>query len=151
MEDGQRQKYDFGKNCVCVGRVSTSSQSQTAQIEDLKQYAKSLGYTHIQPFFTTESGFLEYDNKLGWNLVTNFFETHPDYRVLICPEISRLSRRKSILNKIEEYLVEHKIQLIIKDINFVLFNEWGEIPNGNELIFSLFILLKFRFRNRVNR
>lgn len=141
MEDGQRQKYDFGKNCVCVGRVSTSSQSQTAQIEDLKQYAKSLGYTHIQPFFTTESGFLEYDNKLGWNLVTNFFETHPDYRVLICPEISRLSRRKSILNKIEEYLVEHKIQLIIKDINFVLFNEWGEIPNGNELIFSLFASL----------
>lgn len=141
MEDGQRQRYDFGKNCVCVGRVSTSSQNQTAQIEDLKKYATSLGYTHIQPFFTTESGFLESDSKIGWNLVTNFFETHPDYRVLICPEISRLSRRKSILNKIEEYLVEHKIQLIIKDINFFLFNEWGEIPNGNELVFSLFASL----------
>ena len=141
MEEEPRKKYEFGKNCVCVGRVSTTSQSQTAQLEDLRKFANSLGYTNIQPFFTTESGFLEFDNKIGWNLVTDFFETHPDYKVLICPEISRLSRRKSILNKIEEYLVEHKIQLIIKDINFTLFNEWGEIPNGNELIFSLFASL----------
>ncbi len=141
MEDGQRQKYDFGKKCVCVGRVSTSSQSQTAQIEDLKAYARSLGYTRIQPFFTTESGFLEYDDKIGWNLVTSFFETHPDYKVLICSEISRLSRRKSILDKIEEYLVEHKIQLYIKDIHFRLFDEFGEISPGNDLVFTLFASL----------
>ena len=141
MEEKTLQRYDFGKNCVIIGRVSTSQQSQTAQIADLKEFAKGLGYEKIQPFFTTESGFLEYDDKKGWNLVTDFFESHPDYKVLICPEMSRLSRRESILIKIKEYLRDHKIQLIIKDIGFSLYNEWGVIPDGNDVIFALFASL----------
>lgn len=125
-------KYDFGKKCVCVGRVSTAVQSQTAQIRDLEEFAKDLGYEDVQMFFTTESGFLEYDDKQGWNLVSDYFDNHPDYKVLICPEISRLSRREHILHKIKDYLIDKKIQLIIKDIKFTLFNEWGEIPKGND-------------------
>ena len=141
MKEKTLQKYDFGENCVCIGRVSTSQQSKTAQVADLKQFAEGLGYKKVKVFFTTESGFLEVDDKEGWNLVTDFFETHPDYRVLICPEMSRLSRRLSILGVIKEYLKEHKIQLIIKDIGFSLYNEWGVIPEGNELIFGLFASL----------
>lgn len=141
MEENKFQKYDFGKNCVVVGRVSTSSQSQTAQIEDLTNFAESLGYTHIQPFFTTESGFLEFDNKQGWNLVTDFFESHKDYKVLICPEMSRLSRKENILFKIKDYLKDNKIQLIIKDINYRLFDEYGEIPKGNDIVFALYASL----------
>lgn len=139
--DNTFQKYDFGKNCVVIGRVSTSAQSQTAQIEDLKDYAKSLGYTNIQPFFTTESGFMEFDNKQGWNLVTEFFESHKDYKVLICPEMSRLSRKENILFKIKDYLKDNRIQLIIKDINYRLFDEFGEIPKGNDIVFSLYASL----------
>ena len=41
-------KYDFGKKCVCVGRVSTASQSQTAQIRDLEDFAKKLGYEEVK-------------------------------------------------------------------------------------------------------
>ena len=140
-EEQQLQKYDFGKNCVCIGRVSTSIQSQTSQTEDLKKFANRLGYEKVQPFFSTESGFLEFDDKLGWNLVTDFFDTHPDYRVLICAEMSRLSRREAILFKIKDYLKANKIQLIIKDINFSLFDEWGNITKGNEIVFALFASL----------
>lgn len=134
-------KYDFGKKCVCVGRVSTASQSQTAQIRDLEDFAKKLGYEEVKLFFTTESGFLEYDEKQGWNLVSNFFDSNPDYRVLIVPEISRLSRKEHILFKIKDYLISKKIQLLIKDINFSLYNEWGEIPKGNDIIFALYASL----------
>lgn len=134
-------RYDFGRNCVCVGRTSTLEQSTTAQIRDLEKFANDLGYENVQPFFTSESGFIEYDDKQGWNQVVNFFEQNPDYRVLIVPEISRLSRRESILFKIKDYLIAKKIQLIIKDINFVLFNEWGEIPKGNDIVFSLYASL----------
>ena len=135
------QKYDFGKNCVCVGRVSTSVQSKTAQIEDLTKFATSYGYKKVQTFFTTESGFLEIDDKQGWNKVTEFFEANKDFRVLICPEISRLSRKEAILFKIKDYLIENKIQLIIKDIHFQLFDEWGEIPKGNDIVFALYASL----------
>lgn len=134
-------RYDFGRNCVCVGRTSTLEQSTTAQIRDLEKFANDMGYENVQPFFTSESGFIEYDDKQGWNQVVDFFEQNPDYRVLIVPEISRLSRRESILFKIKDYLIAKKIQLIIKDINFVLFNEWGEIPKGNDIVFSLYASL----------
>ncbi|MBR4756169.1 MAG: recombinase family protein, partial [Bacteroidales bacterium] len=141
MTEKEYVKYDFGRKCVCVGRVSTTIQSQTAQVRDLEEFANKLGYDEVKPFFTTESGFLEQDDKQGWNLVTDFFESHPDYKVLICPELSRLSRKEHILHSIKDYLIENKIQLIIKDINFFLFNEWGEIPKGNDIIFALYASL----------
>lgn len=141
MSSIQLPKRPFGENCVCVGRISTVEQSTTAQIADLEAFAKEKGYKEVKVFFTTESGFLEYDMKQGWNQVVEFFEQNPSYRTLIVPEISRLSRRESILMKIKEYLVEHKIQLIIKDIKFSLFDEWGEIPKGNSLVFSLYASL----------
>ena len=142
MEEKQYVKYDFGKNCVCVGRVSTSIQSQTAQVRDLEEFAKDiLHFEEIKTFFTTESGFLEQDDKVGWNLVTAFFDTHPDYRVLIVPEISRLSRKAHILHAIKDYLTAHKIQLIIKDLNFRLFDEYGKIPQGNDIVFALYASL----------
>lgn len=141
MAEKEFVKYDFGKKCVCVGRVSTTIQSQTAQVRDLEDFARKLGYNEVKPFFTTESGFLEQDDKQGWNRVTDFFESHPDYKVLICPELSRLSRKEHILHAIKDYLIEHKIQLIVKDINYFLYNEWGEIPKGNDIIFALYASL----------
>lgn len=141
MAEKEYVKYEFGTKCVCVGRVSTTVQSQTAQVRDLEEFAKKLGYDEVKPFFTTESGFLEYDDKQGWNLVTDFFESHPDYRVLICPELSRLSRKEHILHAIKDYLIANKIQLIVKDINYFLYNEWGEIPKGNDIIFALYASL----------
>lgn len=107
----------------------------------MKEFAKNLGFKTVQPFFTTESGFLEYDQKHGWNIVTDFFEHNKDYKVLICPELSRLSRKERILHKIKDYLIENHIQLIIKDVNYSLYNEYGEIPQGNDLIFSLYASL----------
>lgn len=141
MAEKEYVKHDFGRKCVCVGRVSTSLQSQTAQVRDLQEFAKKLGFDEVKPFFTTESGFLEFDDKQGWNLITDFFESNPDYRVLICPELSRLSRKEHILHTIKDYLIANKIQLIVKDINFFLYNEWGEIPKGNDIIFALYASL----------
>lgn len=141
MADRKYVKYDFGKKCVCIGRVSTTIQSQTAQVRDLEDFAMQLGFDVVKMFFTTESGFLEQDDKQGWNLVTDFFESHLDYKVLICPELSRLSRKEHILHAIKDYLIANQIQLVVKDINFFLYNEWGEIPKGNDLIFALYASL----------
>lgn len=139
---GQKEKYDFGKNCVIVARVSTPEQTTSPQLSALSEFAtETLGYTNVKPFGTTESGFLDYDDKQGWNLVVDFFEKNPDYRVLICTELSRLSRVESTLFTIRDYLIDNHIQLIVKDINFVLFNEFGEVDDGKKLIFSLFASL----------
>lgn len=132
------ERYDFGDSAVIVARVSTPSQKESPQLSDLRNYAQSLGFKHIEEFGTTESGFLEMDDKQGWNLVVDFFEKNPNYKVLICTELSRLSRVKSTLMLIEEYLIKNKIQLIVKDINFYLFNDYGNVTAGADMIFSLF-------------
>ena len=131
-------KYDFGTSAVLVSRVSTSAQTDAPQREDLKRYANELGYTTVTEFGTTESGFLEMDDKQGWNLVVDFFKSHPEYKVLICTELSRLSRVKSTLMLIEEFLIKEKIQLIVKDINFHLFNDDGKVTESADVVFSLF-------------
>lgn len=135
------KKHNFGDSAVIVARVSTPQQTESPQIQDLREYAQGLGYKNIQAFGTTESGFLELDDKQGWNLVVDFFEAHPEYKTLICTELSRLSRIKSTLMLIEEYLLKNHIQLIVKDINFFLFNELGVVTAGNDMIFSLYASL----------
>ena len=131
-------KYDFGTSAVLVSRVSTSAQTDIPQREDLKRFAREQGYTTLTEFGTTESGFLEMDSKQGWNLVVDFFKSHPEYKVLICTELSRLSRVKSTLMLIEEFLIKEKIQLIVKDINFKLFNDDGEVTESADVVFTLF-------------
>ena len=73
-------KHDFGTAAVIVARVSTPQQRDSPQIEELVNYAKELGFNKTKVFGTTESGFLAYDDKIGWNLVVDFFEKNPEYR-----------------------------------------------------------------------
>ena len=134
----KKNSFPFGRKAVIVSRVSTDIQSYEPQTQDLKTWAKDNGYEVVKEFETKESGFLRYDLKEGWNNVTDFFDKHPDCRILLCTEISRLSRRKAILGIIQEYLEKHTIQLIIKDINFRLFNDDGVVEPGNDMIFSLY-------------
>lgn len=139
------QFYDFGKNAIIIARVSTPEQifnpESSPQINDLKEYAKLYKYENLKAFATTESGFLKEDQKVGWNLVTKFIEENPSYRTVICTEISRLGRDDEILMHIKNYLIKHRIQLLIKDINFKLFNEFGNIDQGKDIIFGLYASL----------
>ena len=138
----KQAKIDYGKKAILISRVSTPqqclAQDLMPQLEDLKTWAEGLGYTEFYPIGTTESGFLKEDDKQGWNLITDILKKDPSCRVIICTEISRLSRLQPILFYIRDYLVEHKIQLLIKDIGFTLLNDYGEVDMGKDLIFSLF-------------
>jgi len=139
--------YDFGKDVILISRVSTPEQVLTEvsnqQIDDLKSYASTLEYNveTAKIINSIESGFLKEDKKTGWNIVTDFIAKNPQYKTIICTEMSRLSRSKEILFHIEDFLCNNKIQLIIKDINFELFNRFGEIDEGKDIIFSLYASL----------
>lgn len=137
--------YDFGTDAIIIARVSTPQQVLNAecspQLSDLKKYAELYGFKRLKAFGTTESGFLREDSKLGWNLVTDFIAKNPTYRTIIVTEISRLGRNDEILMHIKNYLIENKIQLIIKDINFELFNRFGTIDQGKDIIFGLYASL----------
>jgi DNA invertase Pin-like site-specific DNA recombinase len=145
-------------SCIILTRVSTNQQDYTAQIDDLSKWANNLGYTNIKVISTKESGFKTFDLKDGFKQVIDFINENNAYKTIIVTELSRLSRKRIVLEQIKHYLTENKIQLLIKDISFSLFDTNGFINFATDITFSLFatmaenemITKKIRGRRELN-
>lgn len=140
----EKEKIYWGEHCILIARVSTPSQVFTCgaspQIEDLRNFAKKEGFNpkFFKEINSVESGFLKLDDKTGWNLVTDFINNNPKYKTIIITEMSRLSRSQEVLMYLKNYLIENKIQLIIKDLQgFRLLDDYGN-AGTNGIIFDLF-------------
>ncbi len=133
-----KEMLDFGKNCIILTRVSTSQQDYQFQLDALYKYAKELGLNKpLIDISTKESGFRSMESKDGFKRVIEFL-TENDCRVVLCTELSRLAREKIILEQIKEWFVSNKIQLYVKDQNFRLFNDDGEVDMSTDIIFSVY-------------
>lgn len=132
----------FGHKAVILSRVSTQGQvlqeGFSPQQNDLMIWANQMGYTEFHSIDTAESGFLELESRDGWNNIFAFLEKNPDYRTIIVTEINRLARNESVLMFVKDYLYKHKIQLLVKDLNFCLLNPDGEKSLGADLMFNIY-------------
>jgi len=132
----------FGNKAVVLSRVSTQGQvlqdGFSPQQNDLLAWAKEIGYSEFYQIDTAESGFLELDARDGWNRIFSFFEENPDYKTIIATEINRLAREESVLDEVKEYLYAHKIQLIIKDLDFYLLKTDGEKTLQADIMFNVY-------------
>lgn len=152
-------EFNSKNSCIILTRVSTKQQDYTAQIDDLKKWANSLGYINIKVISTKESGFKTFDLKDGFKQVIDFISENIEYKTIIVTELSRLSRRRIVLEQIKFYLTENKIQLLIKDISFSLFDTHGFVNIATDITFSLFatmaenemITKKIRGKRELNR
>ena len=126
------------KKCLLLTRVSTKYQDFTPQEEDLKKYANELGYEVVGVISTKESGFRTIERKDGFRQVKEFFATNFDCRTLIITELSRLSRYDDVLIHCKTYFKENKIQLIVKDISFRLFDDNGNYNYATDITFNMF-------------
>lgn len=123
---------------VLLVRVSTMGQDNAPQIEDLKKFAKSKGYSKLKIIETKESGLVDLDKKVGSNGLFSFIKENPKYRVVFATEISRIGRRQSILHQIKEWFIKHSIQLHVKDIGYSLLDENGKVTPAGDMMFSLY-------------
>lgn len=129
---------DFGKKCIILTRVSTSQQDYQFQLDALYKYAEDLGLDKpLTDISTKESGFRSMEAKDGFKRVIEFLSEN-DCRIVLCTELSRLAREKIILEQIKEWFVTNKIQLYVKDQNFRLFNDNGEVDMSTDIIFSVY-------------
>ena len=135
-------------------RVSTEQQSYDAQMQELYNLAISSGYqdTHITPVAEKESGIkLDEEERAGLNRMKELIETGM-YDCVFAWEISRIARRKKILFSILEYLINRKIQLVIKEPYIHLLKSDGNIDEGAETIFTLYAqLAETEMRNKLAR
>jgi DNA invertase Pin-like site-specific DNA recombinase len=126
------------KSAVILVRVSSLVQDFNAQKSDLEDFATKEGYTNLHFIETKESGFNDFENRVGATKLFEFLDENPDFKTVIITELSRLSRRMTVLSQFKDIFVKRGIQLIVKDSNIKLLNENGqEDPNGS-LMFYLF-------------
>lgn len=127
----------FGTTCVGIARVSTYVQDTKAQSETLENKAKELGLTIERTFQTKESGFISLDKKDGFCMLQEYLKTSK-CRIVIVTELSRLARRKIILEQIKQWFIDNKIQLYVINIGFTLFDDLGNATPTSDIVFSVF-------------
>jgi DNA invertase Pin-like site-specific DNA recombinase len=129
-------------NAILLARVSTDIQSYNAQVEDLKTFAISKGFNNFKIISTKESGLADLDNRDGLNELFEFINNNKEFNTILTTEISRLGRRQSVLQLVKEMLIENKIQLIVKDTKFTLFEDDARevVSENGTMMFTLYAM-----------
>ena len=140
--------------CILLVRVSTESQSYDEQQKELYELADRYGYkeSDIVSVAERESGIkLDEEERAGLNKMKELIKTG-EFDCVFAWEISRIARRKKILFSILEYLVDLKIQLVIKEPHIELLKGDKTIDEGAETIFTLYAqLAETEMRNKASR
>ena len=138
--------------CILFCRVSTTKQSFDEQEKELYELAISDGYCddNIIPICYKESGIkLSEEERAGLIEMKQLINTNSDINCVYSWEISRIARKKKILFSILDFLIEKKIQLIIKEPFIKLLNEDKTINEASETMFTLFAqIAESEMRNR---
>ena len=128
------------KKVIILSRVSSNSQSNEQQIKDLMELAYADGYKNkdIVVISNKESAIKnDEEHRLGLTEMKEVIETNPIECVYV-REISRIGRREEVNLSIKNFLVERKIQLVVKTPSIRLLDADGSVNTGAELAFSLF-------------
>lgn len=145
---------DNNYKCILLVRVSTQKQDFDEQEKELYQLALSDGYKdeNIIPICEKESGIkLSEEDRNGLNRLKEEI-SKGNINCVYAWEISRIARKKKIIFSITDFLVAHKIQLIIKEPYLKLLNPDNTVNEGAETILTLFSqIAESEMRNKLAR
>lgn len=126
------------KNAIVLARVSTVQQSLESQTERVLEAAKRDGYADPIIIKNKESAVKKDEaHLLGIAEMKQYIEAG-DVECVYCFELSRLSRRPRDLYVIRDYLMEHKVQLVVLNPSFRLLNSEGGLDPTANIVFALF-------------
>jgi DNA invertase Pin-like site-specific DNA recombinase len=113
-------------NTVIYSRVSTQSQDNQRQINELQNYASSVGMNVNKVFQEVISGVKKNIEREGLSKMISFVKANNIQKVLVW-EMSRLGRNtQEVLNTIGE-LTDNGISLFIKNYNLETLKEDGSV------------------------
>lgn len=127
---------------ILLVRVSTTKQEITTQTKELVDYALSDGYNKSDLIIIEGVGASAIKlNNIYLAEIENLYntiESDKSINAVYAWEISRIGRNEEKLMQIKNFLIAHKVQLVIKNPSLRLLNNDGSVNNGVELAFSLF-------------
>lgn len=126
------------KKAICLVRVSTAMQHLESQTEKVMAAAKNDGYADPILIENKESAVKKSESEsLGINEMKRYIEAG-NIAAVYCYELSRLSRRPRDLYVIRDYLIEHKVQLVVLNPSFKLLDAEGRLDQMANIVFGLF-------------
>lgn len=128
---------------ILLVRVSTDRQDFDEQERELYEMALKDGYTddNIIPICEKESGVkLKEEERNGLNHLKRLI-AEGGINTVYAWEVSRIARKKKVLFSVVDYLVENRVQLIIKEPYLKLLNPDKTVNDGAETILTLYAQL----------
>lgn len=127
---------------ILLVRVSTTRQEIETQTRELVDYAIADGYNKSDLIIIEGVGASAIKlNDVYLAEIESLYNTilsDTSINAVYAWEISRIGRNEEKLMQIKNFLISHKIQLVIKNPSLRLLNNDGSVNNGVELAFSLF-------------
>jgi DNA invertase Pin-like site-specific DNA recombinase len=127
--------------CVLLIRVSTISQDLDQQTVKVREAAINDGYSeeNIIVIEDKESATkLSEEERSGLNKLKHYIDTDPEIDAVYSYEISRISRRAQVVYSIRDYLIKHKVQLVVLNPYFKLLKDDGTISETANIFFGIF-------------
>jgi DNA invertase Pin-like site-specific DNA recombinase len=128
------------KKCLIWTRVSTERQEIESQIKETTEYAISLGFDEFASI--SRVGASAYKaNQLYLEMIDELkemIERDKDIKAVVCWHLNRLARNDQYAIEIKNFLIEHKVNLYIKEPQLKLLNDDGTVNEGAEVVFNIF-------------
>ena len=131
------------EKCILLSRCSTTQQDLEQQTLELVKEAERSGYTAPDMIIIEnyESAIkLDLEERQGLQKLREHIENDKDIKCVFIYEISRLSRRPTVLFQVRDYLIERQIQLICLKPYMRLLED-GKMSQSANIMFSLFSTL----------
>lgn len=147
--------------CILLIRVSTQHQDLAQQTEKVKEEAIKDGYRNknIIVIEDKESAVkLSEEERNGLNKMKWHIE-HDTISCVYVYELSRISRQPSMLYSIRDYLIAHRVQLIVMNPYMKMLKDDGTLDDAANIYFGIFASMaenegyirKARMRRGVNK
>lgn len=133
------------KKVVIYARTSTVAQCYDRQLEELRQYAKKMGYIVVKEFAETISGAKKIAERAALTEMLDYLKTSHVDMVLVY-ECSRLSRRAVDFHQVIDYLTSKKISVYVHQNGLETLLPSGEINPIAQLVMG--ILAQFNSMER---
>ena len=130
----------MSKKCIIWVRCSTERQEIESQKKETIEYAKSLKFDE---FITVgKLGASAYKvNKLYLEMVERMKElilADKSIEAVVCWHLNRMARQEKMAMDIKDFLIEHKVQLYVREPGIKLLKDDGSVDDGAELVYNIF-------------
>lgn len=129
---------------IILSRVSSNHQTLEQQTEAVLKEVRKDGYSddNIIIIEDKESAIkLSEEERNGLNKMKEYINNDPSINAVYLYELSRLSRRQTMLFNIRDYLIERQIQLIAIQPYMKLLDEEGKMSTTAAIVFALYSTL----------